>query len=110
VSAFTEPLAQVREALNKPWCPNLGSCPPEMHSGCSYCAAHEDALADLDRVERLATDMETALERIEEEARQGKIKSEMVSIHEEWPVHDTIHRFSVIRQIARAALTGEETE
>ncbi len=61
MSAFTEPLAQVLEALNKPWCPNLGSCPPDMHSGCSYCAAHEDALSALAQVERLATDMETAL-------------------------------------------------
>jgi hypothetical protein len=50
---MTDGIATIREALNKPWCPNLGNTSPEMHSGCSYCADHEDAVAALDRVAAL---------------------------------------------------------
>ena len=60
----------------------------------------------VERLERRIELLETALRRIEEEARQGKIASEGVTVNQEWPVHETIHRFTVLRSIARVALDG----
>ena len=65
----------------------------------------EDEL--LQRIWNLARDvttLATALDEIQEQARQGKIHSESVRVDEDWPVHETIHRFSVIRATARTAL------
>ena len=84
MSAFTEPLAQVREALRD--YRDAGDRPGMFVAG-------QDALAALAQVERLATDMEKALE---------EIKSYYPG--EEWDEDDQqrIHR------IARRVLSARE--
>lgn len=57
-----------------------------------------------ERAEAEAARLRDALERVEDDARRGKIASESVRVDQDWPVHDTIHRFSVIRSKARSAL------
>lgn len=56
-------------------------------------------------VKEQATPVEGHLRRqlmaIEELAKRGKIHSEGVRVGEEWPVHETIHFFSVIREKAK---------
>jgi hypothetical protein len=84
VSVFAEPLAQVREALRD--YRDAGDRPGMFIAG-------QDALAALDRVERLATDMETVLERIESYS---------------YPLNGTLEAIMAMKEIARAVLSARE--
>ena len=97
-------LASLREQLEKPWCPNLGSCPPEMHSGCCYCAAHDDAVSALARVED-----ELSRLREQRDAARGELRETRGDRDEGWRQHNQaeIGRLNAEAKLRRAIATLE---